>query len=122
MIEFLKGREPAVSTLPRLARAGGIGISLVTYGEVYDGIYHGQRPVENERGFKAFLRQARVVPIDRRTMRWFGRLRGQMRTMGKPVGDLDLLIAATALRHDLTLVTHNRAHFARVPGLRLYAP
>lgn len=34
--------------------------------------------------------------------------------------DPDLLIAATALHHDLTLVTRNRKHFERIPGLDLY--
>lgn len=34
----------------------------------------------------------------------------------------DILIAATALHHDLALVTRNRAHFQRIPGLKLYEP
>jgi tRNA(fMet)-specific endonuclease VapC len=36
-----------------------------------------------------------------------------------PIGPNDLMIAAIALAHDLTLVTHNTAEFSRVPGLRL---
>jgi predicted nucleic acid-binding protein len=35
---------------------------------------------------------------------------------------MDLLIAATALDHDLTLVTRNRRHFERIPDLTLYQP
>jgi predicted nucleic acid-binding protein len=38
------------------------------------------------------------------------------------VADLDLLIAATALAYDLTLLTFNRRHFQRIPNLRLYSP
>jgi predicted nucleic acid-binding protein len=37
----------------------------------------------------------------------------------KTVGDLDLLIAASALRHDLTLLTNNRRHFEEIEGLRI---
>ena len=33
------------------------------------------------------------------------------------IGDMDLLIAATAIRHDLTLLTNNRRHFERIPSL-----
>jgi predicted nucleic acid-binding protein len=33
---------------------------------------------------------------------------------------LDLLIAATALAYDLTLLTRNRRHFQRIPDLKLY--
>jgi predicted nucleic acid-binding protein len=35
------------------------------------------------------------------------------------IPDMDLLIAATALEHDLTLVTRNLSHFSRIPELRL---
>ena len=35
------------------------------------------------------------------------------------VSRLDLMIASVALVHNLTLVTHNTAHFIRIPGLRL---
>jgi tRNA(fMet)-specific endonuclease VapC len=38
---------------------------------------------------------------------------------GKPIATVDLLIAATAITHDLTVVTHNVKHFADVPGLRV---
>jgi predicted nucleic acid-binding protein len=50
------------------------------------------------------------------------RIRGDLRRVGRRLEDTDLLIAATALEHDLMLVTRNVNHFARVPGLRLYQP
>jgi tRNA(fMet)-specific endonuclease VapC len=39
---------------------------------------------------------------------------------GRLISDMDLLIAATAMHHNLTLVTRNHRHFERVPNLRLY--
>jgi tRNA(fMet)-specific endonuclease VapC len=36
---------------------------------------------------------------------------------GQPVGDADILIAATALVHHLTVVTNNESHFRRIPGI-----
>jgi tRNA(fMet)-specific endonuclease VapC len=36
-----------------------------------------------------------------------------------PIGPYDSQIAAVALVHALTLVTHNTAEFGRVPGLRI---
>ncbi len=49
----------------------------------------------------------------------FGRIRGELRRVGKTVSPLDLLIAATALTHDYILVTHNMKHFKDIPGLRI---
>jgi hypothetical protein len=51
--------------------------------------------------------------------RIFGRERGRLRAAGLTIGDFDLLIAATALQYDLTLLTNNRRHFERVEGLRI---
>ena len=53
-------------------------------------------------------------------MRRFAAVRGQLRRDGNLIGDMDLLIASTALVNNLTLVTRNRRHFDRVPGLELY--
>ncbi len=39
---------------------------------------------------------------------------------GNLIPDFDILIAATAVEHDLTLLTFNQRHSARIPGLRLF--
>ena len=117
--DHLKGREPVVSTLLGLADEG-LAISTITYGEIYDGIYAGRDPTGHERGFRSFLRAVRVLPLSRATMRWFASVRGDLRRRGQPFGDMDLLIAATALGRDLTLLTRNRREFGRISGLRLY--
>lgn len=42
-----------------------------------------------------------------------------LRANGNLIEDADLIIAATALRHRATLITHNTRHFDRIPGLNL---
>ena len=49
----------------------------------------------------------------------FGRVRADLRRQGTSADDMDLLIGATALAYDLTMVTHNTQHFRDIPGLRL---
>ena len=46
------------------------------------------------------------------------RLRADLEALGTPIGPHDVLIAATALRHQSTLVTRNVREFSRVPGLQ----
>lgn len=53
------------------------------------------------------------------TCQIFGRVRGTLRKQKKSVPDFDLMIAATALEHNLTLLSNNRKHFDSVEGLRL---
>ena len=119
VVEYLKGRELAATTLPQL-RHDGLAVSLITFGEVYEGIYSGRDPERHEEIFLRFLRRAQVLPLNRTIRRHFALIRGQLRSRGQLIGDLDLLIAATALHHDLTLVTHNLRHFSRIPSLKLY--
>jgi predicted nucleic acid-binding protein len=119
VVEYLKGRDPAATTLTEL-RHDGLAISLITFGEVYEGIYFGRDPEHHEEIFLRFLRRAQVLPLNRTILRHFARIRGQLRSQGQLIGDLDLLIAATAIHHDLTLVTHNQRHFRRIPNLKLF--
>jgi tRNA(fMet)-specific endonuclease VapC len=65
------------------------------------------------------LSDVTVLDLDAEIARRFGVIRAGLLDRGRPVPATDLLIAATALVHDLTLVTHNVQHFAEVPGLRL---
>ena len=117
--DWLNGRPDATQLLSSLA-PDGLAISLITYGEIYDGIYYGRDPKRSERVFLQLLRWVDVLPLSRSAMKRFARLRGQLRRTGQLIADPDLLIAATALERDLTLLTRNQRHFARIPGLRLY--
>ena len=121
MADWLKGRPEAVTLLRTLAPEG-LAISLITYGEIYEGIYYGSNPRKHEQGFLRFLRQADVLPLNKPIMKRFARIRGHLRQTGSIIGQADILIAATALHHNLTLVTRNVRHFARIPNLTLYQP
>jgi tRNA(fMet)-specific endonuclease VapC len=59
----------------------------------------------------------RVLDLDDETARIFGRERARLRLANRLIGDMDLLIASTALRHRLTVLTNNRRHFEAVEGL-----
>jgi tRNA(fMet)-specific endonuclease VapC len=119
VVEYLKGREPVVTVLPQL-RHDGLAISLITFGEIYEGIYAGHDRDQHEAIFWRFLRRVNVLSLNKTILRHFARIRSQLRAQGQLIGDLDLLIAATAIYYDLTLLTHNTRHFSRIPNLKLY--
>jgi tRNA(fMet)-specific endonuclease VapC len=70
--------------------------------------------------FDRFLRSIDVLPLTRPIMHQFARIRGELRRTGKIIGDFDILIAATALYHNLTLVTRNIKDYERIPNLKIY--
>ena len=73
----------------------------------------------NEKALRDFLSPFPVVPLEDEICRIFARERGRLKAMGTPIGDFDLLIGATALRHNLTLLSNNRRHFERISGLSI---
>ena len=65
-----------------------------------------------------FLRPLQVLPFDSECAAQAVRIRAALEAVGTPIGPHDTLIAATALRHQATLVTRNTREFSRVPGLQ----
>jgi len=62
-----------------------------------------------------------VIPVDEEVGIVYARVTRRLRAEGRLIGTNDLWIAATALRHDLPVVTADVDHFARVPGLQVRA-
>ena len=48
----------------------------------------------------------------------YAKLRVELETSGTPIGNMDMLIAASAIAEDVTLVTNNTEHFFRIPSLK----
>lgn len=117
--DYLSGFTRAINILDPLM-ADGLAISLVTYGEIYEGIFSGRDPNAAERTFRRWLTSIKVLPLSQPIMRRFARIRGDLRSQGQLIPDPDIMIAATALHLHLTLVTRNRKHFSRIPGLNLH--
>lgn len=99
-------------------RADGLALSIVSVAEVYEGVYHSRNLERSERYLEEFLStDLTILPLDVEVCRIFARERMRLRSQGTPIGDMDLLIAATALRHNLIVLTNNLRHFSRVQGL-----
>jgi len=61
-----------------------------------------------------------VLGITRSVAKQYALLRGDLARKGQLIDQPDLFIAATAISHDLTLVTRNLRDFDRIPDLKLY--
>jgi tRNA(fMet)-specific endonuclease VapC len=94
--------------------------SAICVAELFEGAYlsaHAERHLRNI--VERVLPAVTVLPFDVDTARSFGELAASLRRAGERLADPDLQIAATAVTHDLELVTGNLRHFARIPGLRV---
>ena len=119
VINCLHGIRPVMDRVDQL-QPDGIGISPVSLAELYDGILGDADPAHSEQELFNFLaRGIDTVAVDLETSRIFAQERRRLRAAGNLIPDFDLLIGATALRHNLTLLSNNRRHFQRINGLNL---
>jgi tRNA(fMet)-specific endonuclease VapC len=118
VIHYLNGRDDIVRRLDEL-QPEGLGLSVISLAELYEGIFSSTDPRGNEQDLNDFLRGVQVIGIDEDACKVFGRERGRLRKAGQLIGDFDLLIAATGLHYGVTVLTNNRQHFERVEGLQI---
>ena len=94
-----------------------LAISFMTVAELYQWAYSRnwgeQRLARLEERLRAYV----VVPYDGELCKQWAMICVERRRMGSPISVQDAWIAATALRHECPLVTHNRSDFANITGL-----
>ncbi len=119
--EVLKRRPlPAyVAWLRTIPRAEQF-TSAVVVGELFKGAYRSADSPRHLRNIETrVLPAVTVLPYDVEVARVYGALQAQLEEDGRALADADLQIGATAVHHDLELVTGNLRHFRRITGLRL---
>ena len=99
--------------------AQGVGLSIVSLAELYEGEIYSADPQAEALALREFLSAVQVVHLDDDICQIFARERGRSRAEGNLTGDLDILIGSTALRHGLTLLSNNRRHFGRMHELNI---
>ena len=118
-IRVLNGSSGPLVARLRSHAPSEVRISSVTRAELLYGARRSGRVAENLRLLAAFFAPLVSLPFDDACAEHYGALRASLAAAGRPIGPDNLLIAATALAHDLTLVTHNLREFSRVAGLKV---
>jgi tRNA(fMet)-specific endonuclease VapC len=123
VIDHLAGTPEASRLLERLAQ-DRIAMSIITYMEAFQGVARSPHPEEAQAKFRSLAKSIPTLPLSLAVAERCARLRETLRTQQKRVNSraLDLIIAATALEYDLTLVTENIKDFEDIPDLHLTQP
>ena len=97
---------------------GTINISIITYYEIISGLKHRDAKKQME-AFLSFASENSIIPITDRSVWISAEIYADLRKTGKPVDDIDILIAGTAISNNMALITHNQSHFERIKGLEI---
>lgn len=115
LIDSLRGREPALSRISLELKTGQLATTAVNAFELLAGA-RSQRETEK---VDTLLGAMTIIVMDRRAAQRAAAVRRDLEARGQKIGMADYLIAGICLEHDAILLTRNRAHFERVPGLCL---
>jgi predicted nucleic acid-binding protein len=107
--------EPYVSHLENRRLA----ISFMTVAELFQWAAVRKWGEARKRQLEASFHNFVVLPFDIALCRLWGEIRADCRAAGRPISPQDAWIAATALLHNLPLVTHNPSDFEAIEGLEL---
>jgi tRNA(fMet)-specific endonuclease VapC len=93
-------------------------ISEITVAELYFGLAKASDKKRKLDDIREVQRLFRVIPAYS-SYKEYGEIRYSLEHTGQRVDQFDLLIGATALLHNMTLVTSNLRHFERMEGLKI---
>lgn len=121
VIDLIRGRRPEVRRRYREAAMSGqeMVLSAVVMHELIVGITMSRNPTIERKRLVETTVGLPVVDLIAADVEATGRIAGDLRQGGRPIGDLDTLIAGQALARGWTVVTRNVRHFGRVEGLSL---
>jgi tRNA(fMet)-specific endonuclease VapC len=114
---FLKGDHRVGNRV--IQYSGHLHVSAITAAELFTWALRSKASPTRLQGLIELLDGVVVLDVDRAVAYKFGEIRAEHLDRGLSTPQMDLLIAATAISHNLTLVTHNIGDFANVPGLEI---
>jgi tRNA(fMet)-specific endonuclease VapC len=121
IIDAFGGSAFAQRVLNQLS-GDGIGVSITSYGEVFEGAFSDPDPSADLALFSCHLATFQPVPLAPDIMKNFARTRANLRSRGQLIPDPDIQFAATSIRLNLSLLTRDLHQFTRVAGLKIDDP
>lgn len=118
-VAYLRSRSSPVYRHLQAQAPKDIALCAVVKEELYYGAQRSVNPARSLAHLTQFFTPYISLPFDDAAAEVAGRIRAHLAARGTPIGANDLLIAAIAITHDLTLVTHNTREFSRVAEVRL---
>lgn len=118
-ITLLRQRDQRLIERWQSVRMTDIVLCAITVYELRYGAQRSSNPYSEHSKLDLFFSPFTSLPFDDHCAKRCAELRAELEANGKVIGPHDLQIAAIALQHGLTLVTHNSREFSRIIGLKL---
>lgn len=118
LVDIFRGDKEALFKLD-MTPIQDVLTSTLVIAEIVAGMQAGRKSSPSYKLSESFVNYVNIEVFDKAAAKQAGYLLSVLAKSGKPIGQIDTLIAAHALALDAVLVTANTKHFARVPGLKV---
>src|SRR6267142_4424487 len=115
---YIIKRRPATLVEKFEKHAETLSVAVITAAELRFGAEKAGRPKLTEL-VEAYLERLAILDWTNEVTSHYARIRSELERTGKPIGNMDLLIASHAVSQGMTLITNNLKHFSNVPGLKV---
>jgi tRNA(fMet)-specific endonuclease VapC len=116
---YFKGNPKVIQKIDGYLTAYGfVHISVITFYEILNGLLFKDARAQLQR-FQQFVQLNQILPVNVVVAEVAAKIYADLRRNNQMIGHNDVLIGATAIENDLTLITNNINHFSRIPGLSL---
>jgi len=116
-IYFLKGKYQLNDKFDEVG-FDNLYISEITVAELKYGAENSNYPEKNRKVIQELSSQFKQIPIFN-SLNIYAKEKARLRKEGKIIDDFDLLIGATAIANDMTLVTNNEKHFDKLKKIKI---
>jgi len=118
IVDHLRGKK----SLEIAVLKKGSAVSIITRAELFYGAYKSTQTAKNLDKIEQMFEDLdiEIISLDEKTLHFYGKIKTKLETKGQKLDEFDLLVAATCLANNLTLVTQNLKHFQRIPQLKLF--
>ena len=118
-INCMRGKDREVFNRIIELTPANFKISSIVLAELWYGVEHSNSREANASVLEIFLHDLQIAPFDETCARAYSKIREHLSTKGMLIGPNDMLIAASAIANDATLVSNNIREFSRVPCLKV---
>jgi tRNA(fMet)-specific endonuclease VapC len=107
VVAFLNGNKSVLKKIR--AEIDRIALSTLVVAELDYGAKVSQKAIENLEKLYQFVDIVQIIPFDIECAKIFGTIKNKLRRLGKPTGEVDAFIAATAIAYEAILITANKS-------------
>lgn len=118
IIYYLKGMPKVIQHLENVS-LDLLNTSIITHAELHFGALNSTHKKRNLDVIQAFLSKIPIIPFCEKASQVFAEHKALLKKNGTIIADMDLMIASICLHNQMTLVTNNIKHFARINKLKI---